>query len=75
MMKAEVLAIDGKHTCDNCGATFECDQLEAIESFFERVEPGGLVPSGECPDCGALCYPAEVFDGQEDQEVFEVEKL
>jgi len=26
------------------------------KDFFQRTEPGGVVPSGECPGCGALCY-------------------
>jgi len=30
-----------------------------IPDFMERIEPGGTVPSGECPQCGALCYPAD----------------
>ena len=31
-----------------------------------RIEPGGEVPSGECPRCGALCYIyKEGTDGME----------
>lgn len=49
----------GKHRCDNCGQEWEENQLAYIRDFFDRVEAGGTVPSGECPDpeCGALCYP------------------
>ena len=46
------------HECANCGGTWEDGDLKAIKDYFERVEPGGTVPSGECPECGALCYPA-----------------
>ena len=47
--------------CQNCGEKFRDDQLEEIGSggFWERVQPGDIVPSGECPNCGALCHPLE----------------
>lgn len=45
--------------CDNCEAKWRDEDLRVIERYRERVDPGGEVPSGECPDeeCGALCYP------------------
>lgn len=43
--------------CDNCGAVLQDEELAEILDYFERVEPGGTVPSGECPNCHALCYP------------------
>jgi hypothetical protein len=48
-----------KHRCDNCGAIWDRDELRDIHDFWERVEPGGIMPSGQCPnpDCRALCYP------------------
>ena len=49
-----------KHVCDNCGHTFLAEDLQPIERLEERIEPGGTVPSGQCPDCGALCYPEAV---------------
>ena len=30
-----------------------------IPDLMQRIEPGGTVPSGECPQCGALCYKKE----------------
>lgn len=48
-----------KSKCDNCGWTGADSGMANIKDFFQRVEPGGIVPSGECPDCGALCYPHE----------------
>lgn len=48
-----------KSQCDNCDWTGEpAVTLTEITGFRARIEPGGIVPSGECPKCGALCYPA-----------------
>jgi hypothetical protein len=48
------------HICDNCESLFGTDDLmnifPGIPSLSERLDPGGTVPSGECPDCGALVY-------------------
>lgn len=53
------LVPDSVHACDNCNLVHKATALKGIDSFLERLEPGGVVPSGECPDCGALCYPVE----------------
>ena len=47
------------HQCDNCDQYFDEDQLDPIRDLMQRVSPGELMPSGECPnpDCGALCHP------------------
>lgn len=43
--------------CGNCKWSGEpLIKLEDIPYLFQRIEPGGVVPSGECPECGALCY-------------------
>lgn len=46
--------------CDNCGKAWREDQLRRvfpdIPDLLQRIEPGGTVPAGECPDCGALVY-------------------
>ena len=47
------------HACDNCESVFEQRDLREIADYADRVTPGGTAPSGECPLCGALCYPAE----------------
>lgn len=47
------------HKCDNCGLISAEDQLDMIRDYHDRVDAGGVAPSGECPDCGALCYPVE----------------
>ena len=54
-----------RHECDNCGHLWTYDQLKPIVDLLERIEPGSEVPIGECPDCGALCYPPEDYDGDE----------
>jgi hypothetical protein len=43
--------------CDNCKREWKREMLCEVKDYFQRVEPGGVVPSGECPRCGALCYP------------------
>jgi hypothetical protein len=46
------------HRCDACGHVLRAAQLKPIMRLLNlRVEPGGIVPSGECPDCSALAYP------------------
>jgi hypothetical protein len=51
--------LSGKHCCDNCGRICDGEDVNPITDFFQRVEPGGTVPSGECQKCGALCYPVK----------------
>jgi predicted nucleic acid-binding Zn-ribbon protein len=58
-MRGTILAAEGKHQCDNCGKTFPASELRLVKNFFQRLAAGGIVPSGECPACGALCYPVQ----------------
>ena len=53
--------------CDDCRSIYNDNQLEEIDNFFMRVEAGGVVPSGQCPDpeCGALCYPIRLQPGNQ----------
>lgn len=56
------------HSCDNCGKTYAEESLVEAKDLNERLDfpvghPDRIEPSGECPDCGALCYP-----GKEDTE-------
>ena len=46
--------------CANCGDIYPADRLKPIKDYHERVAPGEVAPSGECPDCGALCHPVEL---------------
>ena len=48
-----------KHICDNCGGLYAADEINPVKDLEQRIEPGGVVPSGECPKCGALCYPRD----------------
>jgi hypothetical protein len=56
-MKTPRIATEGIHKCDSCEKLYDAIDLEAIEDLALRVDAGGTVPSGECPDCHALCYP------------------
>ena len=55
---------DEMTVCDNCSACRPEGDLNFIDDYHQRVEPGGMVPSGECPDCGALCYPEDATKKQ-----------
>lgn len=50
--------------CQNCEWTGTDERLarklEDVPDLFERVAPGEPMPSGECPQCGALCQPIEM---------------
>lgn len=48
--------------CDNCGKLHSEDTLVEARHLSMRTEPGGTIPSGECVDCGALCYPLKNED-------------
>jgi len=52
-------AFTGKHTCENCGETFDARLLHDIEDLEKRISPGEIVPSGQCPDCGTVCHIAK----------------
>lgn len=51
-------------TCDNCSQTFEREFIEehhglhTIHHLYLRLDVGGTVPAGECPECGAFVYAA-----------------
>lgn len=50
-------SVDAEVRCDSC--PWYGDQTEAVlpvPDLWERVEPGGVVPAGECPECHALVY-------------------
>lgn len=42
--------------CDNCQFRGVGAELELITDIEERLDPGGIVPAGQCPVCGALAY-------------------
>ena len=43
-----------KHICDSC--SWVGTKLDEIDNIGSRIEAGSEVPSGQCPECGALCY-------------------
>src|SRR4029077_6424586 len=50
--------VEQLHECQNCGKKFTEDKLADYSGgFWERVSPGEIMPSGQCPSCGALCHP------------------
>lgn len=51
------------HICDDCGIKWAKHHLAKARDLAQRVDAGGPVPSGECPACGALCYP-EATEGK-----------
>ena len=59
-------------TCDNCNWTGdEADlrfDITDCPDLNDRLEPGSVVPAGECPECGSFAYlvpnnPAVVLVG------------
>lgn len=49
--------------CDNCGHECLAAEVGLISDIDERLDPGGLVPVGECPVCGSFTYYADGPDG------------
>lgn len=45
--------------CQSCGSCYPESHLNPIQDLNQRVEAGEPMPSGECPDCGALCQLRE----------------
>lgn len=45
-----------KARCDDCRKVWPVDELAEPKRLSERLDPGGMVPAGECPACGALAY-------------------
>lgn len=56
-----------KSKCDNCDWTgVPKVELEDIPDLAERLSAGSVVPSGECPKCGALCYLLTLAESSEE---------
>lgn len=43
--------------CNDCGKAHTDETMVEVKNLPMRVSGGDPTPSGECPDCGALCYP------------------
>jgi len=57
-LKARYLNED-RSRCYNCCKIWLDADLSVARDLHERTEPGGTIPSGECPKCGALTYPVK----------------
>lgn len=56
------LDLCGQSECGDCSEVWpdtDIKPLIDIHHLWERISPGEIVPSGECPDCGALCHSTE----------------
>jgi len=42
--------------CDNCNWSGSADQTRPARDLWKRMDPGGPVPAGECPECGCFAY-------------------
>ena len=42
--------------CGNCEWTGTGGDLDMVTDIQERIDPGCVVPAGQCPECGALAY-------------------
>ena len=43
--------------CYNCNWIGTADTMDRlIFNLDNRLVPGGVIPAGECPECGALAY-------------------
>ena len=49
-----------KYRCGNCPQVWDRPDLKPVADPDLRIEQDGPIPSGECPECGALCYREEV---------------
>lgn len=54
MSSSEAVAV-----CDNCRLYCSVSELHPIADLEQRLDPGGVVPAGQCPHCGALSYLRE----------------
>jgi hypothetical protein len=52
---------DAKFRCQDCQAVIEEKDLKDLTRVFCRVEPGDVMPHGECPHCGAACFPVKEY--------------
>lgn len=56
------------HRCGNCDVVHTDKTLiplEEVKHLHQRLDPGSTVPSGECRECGAFCYPEAVLKQNE----------
>jgi hypothetical protein len=54
-----MVADQDQSECQNCGCVWPDYFLNEVEDLSMRVGPGEIMPSGECPACGAVCHPVK----------------
>jgi hypothetical protein len=54
----DIEVVESGHYCQNCEWRGPAAELKDIKDYDQRVAEGEPVPSGECPECGALCQPS-----------------
>ena len=47
------------YQCDNCEWTGKIEEMDECRDVWSRVEPGDRMGFGDCPECGAFCFPEE----------------
>ena len=54
-------AIETIYRCQNCNwITKNADKLEPVSGLYKgRILPGEIMPEGECPKCGGVCFADE----------------
>lgn len=53
--------------CQNCEWEGDDDDTLPVKHLLQRVSPGESFPTGECPECGALCEPADEREPTDDE--------
>lgn len=47
------------YECDNCSTLWREDDLDQLRDAWERIEDGYPMSTKQCPDCGAMAFPAD----------------
>ena len=45
--------------CANCGLRNAANDLSPCHDIWSRLTPGDTMPHGDCPECGASCFPVK----------------
>lgn len=56
------VAYGARCACDACDWKGPAGHVHTIHDPEQRLEPGAVVPVGECPKCGVLAYLDEPTD-------------
>jgi hypothetical protein len=56
MTQCYIQDAEGPCSCANCDWKGDAEKLDMITDIQERITAGGVVPAGQCPECGALAY-------------------